>query len=92
MSEERFDVISCGRTLGTSTGWDGDETIVTYYDFEPNAEAKQAGILACDCMNVDTGDGWIEAVNDKGETIWKHDLIDTLKQLPPVRRPANALS
>lgn len=82
MGGDRFDVVVCGRLIGTADGWDGvDELTHVYYEFRPT---EGLNIPDCD-LGVVYGGGKFEAYDDDGEVVFTADIIDTIKHLEAVR-------
>lgn len=70
------DLIILGRLVGTSTGWDQQDTMIfSNYDFVPG---KGCSIPAAKCVNFDFETGKWSTSND-GETVQEGDIIYALQ-------------
>lgn len=76
----KHDCTVCGRAIGRISGWDQSGSFeLMLYDFEP---ASGVNIPKGTAVSFNFEDGTIQSFDDRGEVIWKADLIDTIKAVP----------
>jgi hypothetical protein len=85
MTDERMEVTFAGRYLGTAFGWDGDNTVIWYYDFQATESIE---IPAGDTLTIDWVEGVIKLVkyngddDEQGQEVFNQDLITFLSTVP----------
>jgi len=80
-SPERIPVKLLGRTIGTASGWDGDDTSMVFYEFTPHtvlADDLPPGDLS---FSYDEGD--FSYYDDDGK---RTKTIDAMKVLSMIQR------
>jgi len=79
-THERSDCIILGRTIGTATGWDGDEEniVILLYEFQP---APGIDLPAGD-VTIDFDAGLAETHDDHGEVLISKDIVTVLANVP----------
>lgn len=77
---DRFPVKLLGRILGTSTGWDGDEEWVVFYNFKPNPGVS----LPSECdLTFKVTEGLIGVSHPAtGDLVDEKDIFEALKDVP----------
>jgi hypothetical protein len=81
-TDERMPVTIMGRTIGTASGWDGEDQTLGFYDFEPS-ETTAAELSKTNSLQIDFTTGKITAWNEDGCLEWEIlDGIAVLAKLP----------